>query len=126
MPRLVLASVMSMTHRADPQPPAPAVEVAISGNGDDALDDLEEEIGNIIAVQLAVARASLTLGTSFEEIGADIYDIAEMIVSVEEALGIEIRDEQVDGLVTIGDFIAHVRACRLSRQPSVAAGLQRP
>jgi acyl carrier protein len=77
--------------------------------GDGAQHDLEEEICAIVAAHLGVARASITCATNFEELGADISDLAEMVVSVEEAFGIQIRDEEVDRLLTVGDLIAQVK-----------------
>jgi acyl carrier protein len=75
--------------------------------------DPGEAISDIIAVQLGVARTSITSATSFEEMGADIYDLAVIIVSLEEALGVVIDDQEVDRLLTVGDLIAEVKCRRL-------------
>ena len=73
------------------------------------MTDVEQQICDIVAEQLGVARASITRTTSFEEMGADISDMAALVVSVEETFGVEIRDEEVDRLLTVGDFVAQVK-----------------
>ena len=73
------------------------------------MTDVEQQICDIVAEQLGVARASITRTTSFEEMGADISDMAALVVSVEETFGVEIRDEEVDRLLTVGDLVAQVK-----------------
>ena len=91
--------------------PAPLVEGASAG-------DIEAQIFNAIAIQLGVPRASVTSAASFEEMGADICDIAELIVLVEDAFGVEIPPDHVDRLLTVGDLIAEVK-CRRVEPPSL-------
>jgi|FEC22Drversion2_1045045.scaffolds.fasta_scaffold00294_49 acyl carrier protein len=72
-------------------------------------DDVEEEISNTVAAQLGVPRATITPAASFEDVGADICDLAEIVLLVEEAFDIEISADEVDRLFTVGDLIAAVR-----------------
>src|SRR5690349_4597420 len=74
-------SAIAMTDLSRPQPPPPRFN-------EGSPIDVGEAISDIIAAQLGVARASVTSATTFEEMGADIYDMAEMTVSIEEAFGV--------------------------------------
>jgi acyl carrier protein len=76
------------------------------------MSDVEEQLYNIMVVDLAVDRSSITPDTSIENIGPDPFKMAEFIASVEEALGIDIPDDDFDGLATVGDLIAYVKRRR--------------
>lgn len=43
-----------------------------------------------------------------EDLGADSLDQVELIMKAEEALNIEIPDEDVEGIKTVGDFIDYL------------------
>ena len=73
------------------------------------MSDVEETISNIIVAQLAVGSDSITRHVRLEDIGLDPFKMAEFIVSVEEAFGIDILDADFDGLLTVGDLIAYVK-----------------
>ncbi len=76
------------------------------------MNDVEKKLSNIIVAQLAVERASINPATSLEDIGPDPFEMAELIVSIEEAFGIDIPDEDFEGLSTVGDLIAYVKRSR--------------
>lgn len=40
-----------------------------------------------------------------EDLGADSLDVIELTIAMEEDLGIDIPDEQVDDIVTVGDIV---------------------
>jgi acyl carrier protein len=72
------------------------------------MSDIEKKISNIIVAQLAVDSSSITPDAKLENIGPDPFKMAEFIVSLEEAFGIDIPDEDFDRLSTVGDLIAYV------------------
>ena len=71
------------------------------------MSDVEKTISDIIVAQLAVDSASISRHVRLEDIGPDPFKMAEFIVSVEEAFGIDIPD--FDGLLTVGDLIVYVK-----------------
>jgi acyl carrier protein len=73
------------------------------------MNSIDEKVSNIVISQLSIDSASITPTTSFEEVGAGIFDMAQLIVSVEEAFNIEVTDEDADRLLTVGDLIAYVK-----------------
>ena len=75
----------------------------------DRMSDVEKTISDIIVAQLAVDSASFSKHVRLEDIEPDPFKMAEFIVSVEEAFGIDIPDTDFDGLLTVGDLIAYVK-----------------
>ena len=52
-----------------------------------------------------IDESSLTIDTKISNLGIDSLDFIEVIFSIESTFGIEIRDEQIADLQTIGDFL---------------------
>lgn len=55
--------------------------------------------------QADIDESSLTLDTKISNLGIDSLDFIEVIFSIESTFGIEIQDEQLAELQTIGDFL---------------------
>ena len=51
----------------------------------------------------------ITENTAFSDIGFDEFDFIELVMSVEDAYGIEVPEEAPAKFKTIGDFAAFVR-----------------
>lgn len=65
-----------------------------------------EEIREAIAKQLNVPEDSITLATRFvEDLKADSLDLVELVMDLEERYGIEIPDEQLAEVKTVGQII---------------------
>jgi acyl carrier protein len=69
-----------------------------------------EKITEILAEQLAADQETMTAETKIaEDLGADSLDLVDLLMSIEDEFGVEIPDEEVENLHTIGevcDFIA--------------------
>jgi acyl carrier protein len=70
-------------------------------------------IRTLVADQLGVDFAEVTPEASIlDDLGADSLDVVELVMSLEDAFDIEVPDEEVEGMRTIGDIeqyvIAHV------------------
>jgi acyl carrier protein len=67
---------------------------------------LEEKVIEIIMEQLDVTREECVLEASFiDDLGADSLDLVELIMEMEENFGIQIADEELEKIRTIGDVI---------------------
>ena len=54
---------------------------------------------------------SITMDTSFEDLGADSLDIVEMTMAVEEEFGLEDMDEEdLSGISTVADLIRYLKS----------------
>lgn len=70
----------------------------------------EEKVKECIVTQLGVNEDEVTNEASFiDDLGADSLDIVELVMAFEEKFGIEIPDEDVEKLRTVGDAIKYVQ-----------------
>ena len=67
-----------------------------------------EKIAAIIADQTGGDVAEITRETTFEELGVDSLDTVEMIMKLEEDLGIELEMETESRFETVGDLVRFV------------------
>lgn len=75
----------------------------------------EQEIIEVIIDQLGVEAADVTREKSFvEDLNADSLDLTELIMSLEERFGLEIKEEDAAKLKTVGDVIDHIENNRVS------------
>jgi len=68
-------------------------------------NDLPDRIQSIVAEQLGVKRADVTKDASIlDDLGADSLDVVELVMTLEEAFDIEVPDDAVEEMRTIGDI----------------------
>ena len=68
-----------------------------------------EKITEILAEQLAADQETMTMETKIaEELGADSLDHVDLLMSIEDEFGVEIPDEEVENLHTIGDVVNYI------------------
>ncbi len=73
------------------------------------MENLESQVKEIISRQLMVDKDELTMDASYvEDLGADSLDTVEMIMEFEDEFGIEIPDEDAEGLQTVGESIDYL------------------
>ena len=69
-----------------------------------------EKLKSLIVDQMGVPEASVTLDASFEEdLGADSLDTFELIMGLEEAFDIEIPEEDLVDMKTVGDVVNYLQ-----------------
>ena len=67
-------------------------------------NDLFGRIQSIVAEQLGVEPTEVTKDASIlDDLGADSLDVVELVMTLEEAFNIEVPDDAVEELRTIGD-----------------------
>lgn len=68
-----------------------------------------EEIRKIVAENLGVEEAEITIESSFkEDLKADSLDLFEMVMALEDNFSIEIPTEDLTQLETVGDVIKYI------------------
>lgn len=71
--------------------------------------DVVDRIRTLVASQLGVDAAEVTEDASIlEDLGADSLDVVELVMSLEEAFDIEVPDEDVETMRTVGDVERYV------------------
>ena len=70
-----------------------------------------EKIAALLAEQFGVEADSITMDTSFEDLGADSLDIVELTKAVEEEFGLENMDEDdLSGISVVGDLVNYLKS----------------
>ena len=68
-------------------------------------NDLSARIQSIVAEQLGVEPAEVTKDASIlDDLGADSLDVVELVMALEEVFDIEVPDDAVEEMRTIGDI----------------------
>ena len=69
-----------------------------------------EKIKTMLSDQLDVDAEELSLETKIaEDLGADSLDVVEMLMAIEGEFGVEIPDDEIEKLKTIGDVVDYIR-----------------
>jgi acyl carrier protein len=72
--------------------------------------DILSKVKGLISEQLGVEEEQLSLESSFEDLDADSLDIVELVMSLEEEFKLEISDEEVEKIKTVGDVVRYIEA----------------
>ncbi len=68
-------------------------------------NDLSGRIQSIVTEQLGVESSEVTKDASIlDDLGADSLDVVELVMTLEEVFDIEIPDDAVEEMRTIGDI----------------------
>ncbi len=63
-----------------------------------------EKLKEIIADQLEIDAETITADTRLnEDLNADSLDVVEMLMALEDEFGVDIPDEEIEKMKTIGD-----------------------
>ena len=69
-----------------------------------------EKMKKILAEQLDADADSITLETDIQDdLGADSLDVVEMLKSIEDEFEIEIPDEKIESLKTVGQVVEYIQ-----------------
>ena len=70
-----------------------------------------EKVKKILVDQLDVEESAITSDSSIiDDLGADSLDIVDMVMSLEEEFDIEIPDEEIESMKTVGDIVKFIEA----------------
>jgi len=70
-----------------------------------------DKIKEILAEQLNIDESEIVPEASFiDDLGADSLDIVELIMSMEEEFGLEIPEDEVESLSTVGAAVEYIKA----------------
>lgn len=69
-----------------------------------------EKVGALLAEQFGVAADTITMETSFEDLGADSLDIVELSMALEEEFGVEeMGEDDLSGISTVADLVRYLK-----------------
>lgn len=68
-----------------------------------------EKVKSIIIDQLDVDEDKVTMDANIQDdLGADSLDLVDLVMSFEEEFDMEIPDEQVENIKTVGDIVKYI------------------
>ena len=67
-----------------------------------------DKVKEIIIDKLGVEDGKITMEAKFIDLGADSLDTVELIMQFEEEFGIEIPDEDAEGLLSVGQAVDYI------------------
>ena len=68
-----------------------------------------EKLKAILSAQFDVDKDSITPETNIQvDLGADSLDVVDMLMSLEDEFDVEIPDEKIEKLRTVGEVVAYI------------------
>ena len=69
-----------------------------------------EKIQEMLAEQLEVDKSELTMDTNMaKDLEADSLDVVELLMAIEDEFGVEIPEEEIENIKTIGDLTEYIQ-----------------
>ena len=70
-----------------------------------------EKLKEIIAEQLEVEEDAITMEAELvDDLGADSLDLVDLVMSIEDEFDVEVPDEAIENIKTIGDAVRFIEA----------------
>jgi acyl carrier protein len=72
-------------------------------------DDIFERVKKVTVEKLGVKPEEVVESASFtEDLGADSLDVVELVMGFEDEFEIDIPDDEVGGIKTVGDAVSYI------------------
>jgi acyl carrier protein len=84
------------------------------------MDDIQTRIIELVAKSKNLPPASVGMDTTFDELQIDSLDKINLSFAVEEMFAIEIPDENLNSLKTVGDVVRGVETLLAAAPPDAA------
>ena len=68
-----------------------------------------EKIKDILSEQLGISQDDLTMDSAIEDLGVDSLDLVEIIMALESEYDIDISDDDVEKIKTVGDIVNYIK-----------------
>ena len=73
-------------------------------------EDILERVKKVTVEELGVKPEEVVETASFtEDLGADSLDVVELVMAFEDEFGIDIPDEEVGEIKTVGDAVKYIQ-----------------
>ena len=68
-----------------------------------------KKVRELIATQFNMDEEDITKDTSFKDtLNADSLDLVELIMALEDEFGLEVEDEDMENIKTVGDAVEYI------------------
>ena len=70
-----------------------------------------EKVKAILSEELGADEDTITLDTAIDaDLGADSLDVVQILVAIENEFGIEVPDEEIENIRTVGELVDYIQA----------------
>lgn len=67
-----------------------------------------EKIQKLICEQLKISEDRVTIDTTIDDLGVDSLDLVELVMDIEEEFYVEVPDDSIETIKTVGDLVKFV------------------
>jgi len=68
-----------------------------------------EKVRLILCQQLDLEEEKITMESSItDDLGADSLDVVDLLMSIEDEFDMEIPDEEIENVKTVGDLVSYI------------------
>ena len=68
-----------------------------------------DKVNGILCEQFDIEPDKITMETSLiYDLGADSLDVVELLMSIEDEFSMEIPDEEIENIKTVGDIVKYI------------------
>ncbi|MFY9235388.1 MAG: acyl carrier protein [Fimbriimonadaceae bacterium] len=72
--------------------------------------DIFDRVKKVTVEELGVKEEEVVETASFtEDLGADSLDVVELVMALEDEFGIDIPDDEVNNIKTVGDAVDYIK-----------------
>ena len=82
------------------------------------MNEIASRCIDIIAKSKSISPDAITLGSTFDELNVDSLDKINISFEVEEAFNVEIPDEALGTIKTVGDMVDGVAKLQAAKSPA--------
>lgn len=70
-----------------------------------------EKVKEILCAQLDLEEDKITSDSNIaDDLGADSLDLVDLLMSLEDEFGLEVPDEDIEGIKTVGELVSYIEA----------------
>lgn len=69
---------------------------------------VEETLKKVVTRVTRKPEAAFSAATTFADLDADSLDMVQILVALEDTYDIEIQEEELQGVKTMGDFVSYI------------------
>lgn len=70
-----------------------------------------ETVRSILCAQLDVEEDAVVMESDIaDDLGADSLDVVDLLMSLEDEFSVEIPDEEIENIKTVGDLVNYIEA----------------
>ena len=74
-----------------------------------AKEEIFDKLKELVVDQLGVEEDEVTMeATMQDDLGADSLDLVDLVMSVEEEVGVKVADEDLENIKTVGDIVNYI------------------